>query len=80
MSRSVEFWCPECGGSMYNTSTWPSSSMVGHCLGTGEDTLNRTCKFDWPRSEDWRYFVKIERTHFASETEYEATWRTYGDK
>ena len=77
-ARSVEFQCPTCGGSNYTTSVM--EPMVGQCLGQGEDLLERTCKFEWPRSEDWRYFVMVDRRHFADEAEYEAKWRTYGDK
>jgi transcription elongation factor Elf1 len=47
------FFCPECGGSHFGSSNCqgPESEMIGHC-----HSCRRTKGFEWPRTDDDKYF------------------------
>lgn len=38
------FTCPQCGGHLFGTATWPNKSSVGHCN-------TPTCGYKWDRSD-----------------------------
>lgn len=55
MIQRDEFTCPKCGGHQY--TTYDSGDQArGHCLRGQESMAHRSCGFEWPRSQDDRYF------------------------
>lgn len=67
-----EFHCPKCGGYTFGTRgaiSGPIEDFTGYCFGGPNE--DNGCKFAWPRSEDWKYFVKITVERCESKAEFE---------
>jgi hypothetical protein len=67
-----EFNCPRCGSHYFGTVAGPNpkdywNGAEGHCNGDGDNS----CKFKWPRSEDWLYFSENVTTKFDSKEAYD---------
>lgn len=69
VKTSVEFRCPQCGSRYFGTVNAHLDTGVRNCHNS------RSCKFTWPVSDDWRYFVRVTVEPFANREEYEAASR-----
>ena len=68
LRERIRFECPWCGASAFGSMVVKEGEPRGLCY--GHDSLGRPCKFTWNRTEDYRWFVRVE--HFDTPTELEA--------
>jgi hypothetical protein len=74
VSIDVEFRCPKCGGGYFGTNYATEPNASGECRGT--DDGSRSCDFTWPRSDDWRYFVRVTVESFTSREAYDEAMKS----
>lgn len=73
--EDTEFDCPLCGSDQFTTygvvdsegRVLPVDQRVGHCMDEGGG-----CGFEWPRTEDWKYFKAVMYRSFKSKEEFES--------
>lgn len=67
MTSTIEFCCPQCSSSFYETDLQGhiDTTSIGFCKGGGRSGAG--CTFTWNRKEDWKVFAKIERFESADE-------------
>ena len=68
----IEFHCPKCLSTHFGTTATNNwANATGHCNG-------HSCKFTWPRAEDWKVFYIVEVTKFETKEEFLASRKEIG--
>lgn len=59
----ITFRCPNCGCEMFRSSDVGEKVMTRHCKGANYGPyMRKLCKFTFPSTDDWKYFIRIRST------------------